>query len=150
MRKAYAGLGAVLVIVSSGAVAGAATPRIGTGRDSSNAGICQKTAFEAPGGYFSAGNFYSDATATATITVHWCYLGGSITSHHVSFETSITPSQGQLTNSVSLNSSRTTLTIQDSGTFATGIVNNTGVITLSGTVDANGNSDFVNASSAGG
>ena len=150
MRKVYAGLGAALIIVLSGAVAAVAAPGAETERATSGAGICQKTTFEAPGGYFSMGSFYSDSGATATIDVDWCYSGGRITSHHVSFKTTITPSQGLLTKTVSLDPGKSKLSVAISGTFATGILNNTGVITIAGSVDGSGASNFANLSSAGG
>jgi len=136
-------------MTSSAAVA-AAAPVNGTERASSGSGICQKTTFTAPGGYYSAGSFYSVANAKATVQVAWCYSNGVVTSHHVSFQTTIGSSQGQVTKRASLNSTKSTLNVEVTGTFSTGILNDVGIIDLVGTVNGTGDTSFANAASAGG
>jgi hypothetical protein len=74
----------------------------------------------------------------------------SITSDDVSFKTTISPSQGTLTKTVSLLPSKSKLRVGISGDFTTGIINNIGTITLAGSVDANGAANFANLSSSGG
>jgi len=150
MRKVHVGLGVAVVLTASGAAVAAAAPGSGTRGASFGSSICQETTFTAPGGYYSAGSFYSDANASATVHVNWCYSTGTITSHQVTFQTTISPSQGHLTQTTSLNASRSKLTVNVSGAFATGVINDTGIIDLAGTVDGSGATKFANDSAAGG
>jgi len=112
---------------------------------------CKRVAFTADGGYFSAAHFYWEPGYDVTLITHWCYYNGVITSHSVSYTTTIPSNLGlRLGKCVSLIKGGAVLDIVMTGTYNSNVINNTGDITISGHVTGHGHHHFVNASGASG
>jgi hypothetical protein len=86
-----------------------------------------------------------------TLTTNWCYSNGVITSHSVSYTTTIPSSLGsRISTTESLIKRGAVLDVQLYGAYNSNVINNTGVIGIVGHVTGHGHHHFVNASGAGG
>jgi len=105
--------------------------------------VCRHTAFTGDGGYYSAGNFYWEPSDTVTLTVQWCSSGGLITSRDVTYTTTIPSTlDPRLTESDQRTRGGEVLRVIVSGSYASGVLNNSGFILLAGHVAANGHRHF--------
>ncbi len=111
---------------------------------------CKTVVYTGDGGYYSVGEFYWEPGDTVTVTTHWCYAGGVITSHHVTYSTSIGSALNpRFTESANLGKGGAVLNMMVSGDYSTGIINNVGDIYLYGDVTAKGKHYFVDQSDTG-
>jgi len=151
MRRLCVWLGAIACMVWSSTAAAASTLNGAGPSSASYPRGCEKTAFTADGGYFSAGHFYWEPGYDVTLITHWCYSKGTVTSHSVKYTTTIPSNLGlQLSKNVSLIKGGTVLDVQIAGTYNSNVINNTGDITIIGHVTGHGHHHFVNDSGAGG
>jgi hypothetical protein len=112
---------------------------------------CKRAAYTADGGYFSMGNFYWEPTDTATLVTKWCYSNGVITSHSLTYSTTIPSSlKPRISTSQSLVQGGAILDVQLDGDYDSGVLDNVGFISIAGDVTRRGHRHFVNASGAGG
>jgi hypothetical protein len=112
---------------------------------------CKTVTYTGDGGYYSQGGFYWEPGDTVTLTTHWCYARGVITSHRVTYSTSIGSALNpRFTVSAYPGNSGWVLNVTASGDYDTGILNNVGQIDLVGRVTAKGSHHFANESGAGG
>lgn len=129
---------ALFVLSSVATSAGAAAPPASTGGT-----VCRHTAYTGDGGYFSAGTFFWEPSDTVTLKVQWCSSGTLIRSKRVTY-TSAIPStlDPRFIESDTLARGGKLLKVTVSGSFDSGVINNSGFIELAGHVAANGNRHF--------
>ena len=152
MRRRWVCLGVVGCLIWSGASAAAAgTPGGATSSSKIFPSGCKRAAYTADGGYFSMGHFYWEPTDTATLVTRWCYSNGAITSHSVTYSTTIPGGlKPRISTSDSLVQGGAILDVQLNGDYDSGVLNNVGFIGIAGDVTRRGNHHFVNASGSGG
>jgi hypothetical protein len=103
------------------------------------------------GGYYDQANFFWQPGDTVTVTTHRCYGGGVITSHHVTYTTTIPNSlDPRLSLSSKLFKLGAVLEVSIGGDYAAGALNNVGFILIVGHVNSLGHHNFVNEPRAGG
>jgi hypothetical protein len=139
-------------LIGSSASAASASALIGAGSSSTSfPSGCKRVTYTADGGYFSQGHFYWEPSDTVTLTTKWCYSNGLVTSHSVSYSSTI-PNRlnPQVSMTESLVKGGAVLDVQMNGTYDSGVINNAGFITIIGTVTRRGSHHFANASGAGG
>jgi hypothetical protein len=145
MKKLLA-IAAVLTIVSGlpiGTVSAASQVKHPQG--------CKTVSYVAVGSYYSQGRAYKLTNDTLTIQATWCYANNQITSDKVSYATTIPAKNNlRLTKTALVNKAKTSLVITVNGSFNSGILNNTGMISAAGTVTSNGTSSFSTLSGNGG
>jgi hypothetical protein len=152
MKRLWVCLGIVGCLIGSSApVASAGAPaRAGSPARGFPSG-CKTTSYTADGGYFSQGHFYWEPGDTVTLTTNWCYSNGLITSHSVSYSTTVPNSLDPLISTTSsLVRGGAVLDVQANGTYASGVINNVGLISIVGSVTRRGTHHFADASGSGG
>jgi hypothetical protein len=112
---------------------------------------CKHVSYTGDGGYYSQGQFYWQPGDDATITTHWCYSDGVITSHSATYTTNIpTAQQPRFTVTSSLVKKGKELDVELSGDYLSGVINNVGFLSLAGDVTASGHHAFADVTNAGG
>jgi hypothetical protein len=112
---------------------------------------CKTASYTGDGGYYSAGNFYAQPNDTVTLTTGWCYGRGIITSHSVTYSTTIPDDLNpRLSLQENLVKNGAVLEVSISGNYESGVLNNTGVISIVGHVNNRGHHHFVNDASTEG
>jgi hypothetical protein len=103
------------------------------------------------GGFYDNGNFNWQPNDTVTLTTHWCYADGVITSHKVTYTTTIPSNLSpRLTLGSGLYPRGAVLGVSIGGDYAAGVINNVGFILIVGHVNSLGHHHFVNEPEAGG
>lgn len=83
-------LGTIACLAWSSTAAASASTSKGAGPSSkTKPSLCKKASYTADGGYESAGHFYWEPGDDVTLITNWCYSRGVITSHSVSYTTTI-------------------------------------------------------------
>ncbi len=112
---------------------------------------CETTSYTAIGGYYSQGNFYQQDHDTLTIKAQWCYANNLITSHHISYTTTIPANDyPRLIRTIHLNKAKTSLGVGVNGDYDSGVLNNVGFIGATGTITSLGTYSFSTTSGNGG
>lgn len=131
--------------------ASASTDRNSKNSTSAYPSGCKKVSYTGDGGYYDQGNFYWQPNDTVTLTTHWCYADGVISSHKVTYTTTIPSSLNpQLSLGSSLVKQGAALDVSIGGDYDAGVMNNVGFILIVGHVNWRGHSHFLNEPNAGG
>jgi hypothetical protein len=142
---------AVVCLTWDHGLASASTARLATQSTSVYPAGCKTVSFTGDGGYWDNANFNWQPEDTVTVTTHWCYAGGVITSHTVSYTTTIPSSlDPRLTLGSKLYKLGRVLEVAIGGDYTAGIFNNVGQIYIVGYVNSLGHHHFVNEPNAGG
>ena len=150
-RLGMCSLVTALLLVSSAPVASAAV-RGGAGPTTARHPTgCRKVSYTADGGYYSAGNFYWEPGDDVTLTTHWCFGGGLVTSYAVTYTTTIPAGLDPrfLTNE-SVVDGGAAVDVELNGDYDTGVLNNVGFVGIAGLVRQNGHHRFADTSDSGG
>jgi hypothetical protein len=145
-------LGTIACLAWSSTAAASASTSKGAGPSSkTKPSLCKKASYTADGGYESAGHFYWEPGDDVTLITNWCYSRGVITSHSVSYTTTIPESLSpQIRTNESLIKGGAVLDVQLYTAYNSNVANNSGYVTIVGHVTARGHHHFVNNSGAGG
>jgi hypothetical protein len=112
---------------------------------------CKTVSFTGDGGFYDNANFYWQPSDTVTLTTHWCYANDVITSHSVTYTTTIPNSLSpRLSLGSMLYKLGRVLGVSIGGDYTAGVTNNVGFILIVGDVNASGHHHFVNEPNAGG
>jgi hypothetical protein len=105
--------------------------------------VCRHASYTGDGGYFSGGSFFWEPGDTVTLTVDWCSSAGVITSKTVSYTSAISSSlDPRFVESDGYVHGDKVLKVSVSGSYDSGVINNSGFILLTGRVTANGRRHF--------
>ena len=106
-------------------------------------GVCRHASYTGDGGYFSGGFFFWEPGDTVTLTVRWCSSAGVITSKTVTYMSAIPSAlDPRFVESDGYAHGDKVLKVSLSGSYDSGVINNSGFILLAGRVAANGQRHF--------
>ncbi|MGH9018151.1 MAG: hypothetical protein ACRDY1_10435 [Acidimicrobiales bacterium] len=111
---------------------------------------CKTVAFTADGGYDSGGTFHPEPGDDVTLTTNWCYADHVVTSSSVSYTTTIPDSLGpRIGTDEQPRKGGAVLTVVLYGSYESGVINNTGVVSIGGRVTGRGHHHFANTHGGG-